>query len=52
MFKIIGFLSEQVFFLAKWLVFLTQKNEALMKIREKSLKTVKIDRKIAESGWN
>jgi hypothetical protein len=26
-------------------------NESLMKIIEKSLKTAKIDRKIAESGW-
>ena len=26
-------------------------NESLMKINGKSLKTAKIDRKIAESGW-
>jgi hypothetical protein len=36
--------------LTKRWVFLT-KNESLMKIIEKSLQTVKIDRKIAESGW-
>jgi hypothetical protein len=33
------------------MLFFLTKNEPLMKISEKSLKTAKIDRKIAESGW-
>jgi hypothetical protein len=50
MFKKIEFLSKQMFFSAKRRVFVT-KNESLMKIREKSFKTAKIDRRIAQSRW-
>ena len=47
----IEFLSKQVFFFDQKVGFPNKINESLMKIIEKSLKTAKIDRKIAESGW-
>jgi hypothetical protein len=48
--KTIELLSNQFFFDQK-VGFSYKINESLMKIIEKSLKTAKIDRKIAESGW-
>ena len=47
----IEFLSKQVFFFDQKVGFPYKINESLMKIIEKSLKTAKIDREIAESGW-
>jgi len=47
----IDFLSKQVFFFDQKVGFPNKINEFLMKIIEKSFKTSKIDRKIAESVW-
>jgi hypothetical protein len=44
-------LSQTIELLSKKVGFLNKINESLMKIIEKSLKTAKIDREIAESGW-